>query len=112
MFVFVTLLALQGCRGEVRFAQLGLEVRGLVAVHASRGAVRSHQRERGFVVIESGEVLPGLGRVAGLASERFTVLARLAHSLFELAFVGIFVATGAGQVLPVKLLAGFGLGSV
>ncbi len=46
--------------------------------------------------------------MACLAAQRFAVLSRHAHSLGELAFVRVLVATGASQILPVILLRRLG----
>ena len=72
-----------------------------MAVHASRCPVRSQQRERSLRVIESGQVLPRLGRVARLAPCNSLVRPHLHHAFFELPLVGIRMATGTSQISPV-----------
>lgn len=58
MRVFVTLFAFRWRRAEVSFAQLGLKICRLVAVDASRRAVRSQQPEGSRIVIKRFQVLP------------------------------------------------------
>jgi len=99
--VFVAIFALCRGRPEIHVDQFGPKVRRLVALDASGGAMRAQQRKRGPRVIEAGEFLPRLCRVAGFAPGGDSVGAQLLHGFLELAVVRVSVATGAVQVLPV-----------
>ena len=98
--VLVAVLALHGGGFEIHIDQLGFEVWRFVAVDARRRPMRSEQRELGLGMIESGEFLPRLGAMAGLATDGSFVGAELLHALLELAFMRIVVTTGTVQVLP------------
>ena len=52
-------------------------------------------------MVETGKFLPRFGCVAGLASREGPIGASLLHALFELAFMGIGMATGAIEIAPV-----------
>ena len=107
--VLVAVLALHRGGLEIHIDQLGFEVWRFVAVDARRRPVRSEQRELGLGMIESGEFLPGLGAMAGLATGGSFVGAELLHALLKLAFMRIAVATGTVQVLPAIDSGWFGL---
>ena len=99
--VFVAILALGRRHLEIHVHQLGFKVRRLVAIDASRRTMGAKQWKLGLGVVEARQFLPRLRSVASLASRNRTVGPSLLHSFFELPFVGIIVATGATQVLPV-----------
>jgi len=107
--VLVAVLA-QG-RGslEIHVKEIGFEVWRFVAVDAGRRPVCPEQGELGLGMVETGEFLPGLGGVAGLATGGGSVSPGLGHALVELAFMGIVVATDAVQALPVIDNGWFGL---
>ena len=60
-------------------------------------------------MVETGELFPGLSDMAGLATGGGAIRPGLLHALLELAFMGIVVATGAVQALPVIDNGRFGL---
>ena len=95
MDVFVAVFALSRSRFEIHVDQLRLEIRRLVAIHASCGAMRSQQWEFRFRVIEAGKLLPGLGRVTSFASSHRTVGADCLHPFLELSLVRISMTAGA-----------------
>ena len=99
--ILMTFLTQEGSCREVCLDQLGLHIGRFVAIDASRDPVRSYQWKLSLRVVETREVLPILSGMTGLAANRCTVRARLLHVLGELAFVRIFVAGLAVQVLPV-----------
>ena len=99
--IFVAVFTLFWRLLEVHVNQLGLEVRRFVAVDAGYCAVRSSQRERRGVVVESVQFFPGLSGVTRLAAHRLSVLADLVHALFELALVHVLVAGRAGEIVEV-----------
>lgn len=99
--VLVAVLALHRGGLEIRIDQLGFEVWRFVAVDARRRPMCSEQGELGLGMIESGEFLPGLGAMAGLATGGSFVGTELCHALVELALMRIIVTTGAVEALPV-----------
>ena len=107
--VLVAVLALHRGSLEIHIDQLGFEIRRFVAVDARGCPVCSEQGELGLGMIESGEFLPRLGAMAGLATGGSFVGAELLHALLELAFMRIVVATGTVQVLPAIDSGWFGL---
>ena len=72
-----------------------------MAIGAACRPVRPNERESGFRVIEAGQVLPRLRRVARLASGDGPVRSNLLHAFLELSFMGIRMATRTVQILPV-----------
>lgn len=66
--VFVAVFALGRRRLEVRIDELGFEIRGFVAIDASRRPMRPQQRELGLRMIEAGQFLPRFRGVTGFAS--------------------------------------------
>lgn len=107
--VVVAVLALHGGGFEIHIDQLGFEVWRFVAVDARRGPMCSEQGKLGLGMIESGEFLPRLGAMAGLATGGSFVGAELCHALVELALMGIIVTTSAVEAFPVIDNCGFGL---
>jgi len=107
--VLVAVLALHGGGFEIHIDQLGFEVWRFVAVDARRGPMCSEQGELGLGMIEGGEFLPRLGAMADLATGGSFVGAELRHALVELSLMGIIVATGAVEGLPVIDNRRFGL---
>jgi len=107
--VLVAVLALHGGGFEIHIDQLGFEVWRFVAVDARRGPMCSEQGELGLGMIEGGEFLPRLGAMAGLATGGSFVDAELRHALVELSLMGIIVATGAVEALPMIDNRRFGL---
>lgn len=99
--IFVAIFALRWRCLEVHIDQLGFQVRRLVAAGAAGRPVRSHEREWGFRMIEPGQVLPRLRRVARLASCNDLVRSNLLQAFLELPLMRIRVATRATQALPV-----------
>ncbi len=99
--VLVTLFTLHRRRFEIDVDQLGLKIRGLVAVFASCRTVRPKQRKLRLRMIKPGKVFPRLGCVASFAARPRTVSPHLLHALLELPLVRINMATGARQILPV-----------
>jgi len=98
--IFVTAFTL-GRRGlEIDVRQLGFQIRRSVAIRAGGGAMRSNERKICLGMIESRQLVPRLGRVAGFAARRLTVRSRAAHPLLELSFVRIGVAGRAIKILP------------
>ena len=51
-------------------------------------------------MVETGQLSPGLGGMAGPAAASLSVAGHLEYALAELALMGIFVATRAGQIIP------------
>ena len=109
MHVLVAVLALRRSSFEIDIQQLGFKIWRLVAVDTRGGAVRAQEREFRLRVIESREFPPTLGAVAGLAPSRRAVSPDLLHAFVELPLMGITVATGAVQILPVINSRGLGL---
>lgn len=107
--VLVAVLALHGGGFEIHIDQLGFEVWRFVAVDARRRPMCPEQGKLGLGMIESGEFLPRLGAMAGLATDGSLIGAELPHALLELALMGIVVTTGAVESLPVIDSRGFGL---
>ena len=107
--VFVAVLTLRRGSLEVRIHELGLEIRGFMAVDASRRPVCSQQGKLGLGMIESREFLPGFGGVARFAPGWRSVGSELFHPLFELSLMRIVMAAGAIQILPVIDDGRFGL---
>ena len=107
--VLVAILADGGGCLEIHIHHVGFEVWRFVAIDTGRRPVCSKQWELGLGMVESGELLPRLGAMACLATSGGTVGADLLHALLELSFVGIVVATGAVQALPVINDVRFGL---
>ena len=99
--VLVAVLALRRRGLEVHIHQLSFKIGGLVAINASRSAVRAEQRKLCLRMVEAREFLPRLRGVASFAPRHRTVGPRQLHALFELSLVRIVVATGAVQSLPV-----------
>jgi len=108
--VLVTFLAFEGSGGKVGLDQLSLHIGRLVAIDAGGGPVGTDEREFCLGVVETLEVIPLLGGVAGLAAEGSSVGAQFLHGFGELALVRIFVAGFAIQVFPMVENDGFGGG--
>jgi hypothetical protein len=81
----------------------------LVAFGAGNGAMRTNQREIRSGMIELRHILPFLDRMAERASDWLAALVKRSHTLSELAFVDVLVATRATQLNKV---VDRGLGSV
>ena len=107
--ILVAILTEGGGRLEIHINELGLEVWRLVAVDACSCTVRPEQGKLGLGMVETGELLPRLGGMAGLATRWGAVGADLLHTLVELTLVDILVATGAVQRFPVINDVGLGL---
>lgn len=107
--VLMAVLALHRGGFEIHIDQFGFEVWRLVTVDARGCPMCSKQGKLGLGMIESGEFLPRLGPMAGLATDGSFVSAELLHALLELAFMRIVVATGTVQVLPAIDSGWFGL---
>ena len=101
MDVFVALLALFRRFLEVHVDELGFHVGRLVAIDAGDRAMRAGQRKRGSAVVKTVQFFPGLGRVAGLAAHRLSVLPGLGHPLLELPVMHVFMAGRTRQVFKV-----------
>lgn len=97
--VFMTSLARLGGAFELHFFRADWY---LVASPALHGAVRAQQRELRFRVIKAVHVRPGSRAVAGLASERRVVGARLCHAVFEFPVMHVFVTSRASHVRKVE----------
>ena len=110
--VLMALLALGRRRFEVDVCQPGFQVWWLVAIRTCGCTMGSDQWERSLGVIEPGQFLPRLGRVASFAPSGFSVQTSLAHALLKLPFMRISVTGSAIQVLPAvdgcRLLAELG----
>lgn len=107
--VLVAVLAKGWGRLEIHVDQLGFEVWRFVAVDAGRRPVCPEQGELGLGMVEGGQLPPGLGVVAGLATGWCLIGPELLHALLELALMGIVMATGTVQVLPAIDRGRFGL---
>ena len=105
--VLVTILALGWSRFEVHVHERGLHVRRLVAINAGGRAMRPHEGERSLGVIKSGKLFPRLSGMASFASRRRSISPHHRHACLELRLVGVFVATGAAQILPAINYGGF-----
>ena len=73
MRILVALAASNGCRCEIDVDHRQFHVGRFVAVGAGRGAMRALQWELRLRVVEFRHVLPFLGGVAGLATQRLTL---------------------------------------
>jgi len=101
MDVLMAVLA-QSRRGlEVDVHQSSFEIRRLMAVDASRRAMRTQQGELSLGMIEPRKFFPRFCGVAGLATSGCSIGFRLLHTLFELSLMDVIVAACAAQVLPV-----------
>lgn len=109
MHVLMAVLTLHRSRFEIDIQQVRFKIWRLVAVDARRSAVRTQQREFRLRVIESGELPPTLGGVAGLAPSMSAVSADSLHAFLELPLMRIVMATRAVQVAPVIDNGGLGL---
>ena len=107
--IFVAVFAFGRRRLEIHINELRPQIRRLVAIDTRGGAMRAQQRKRRLGVIESRELLPRLGRVAGFAARWCSAGSHLQHALVELAFVRIGMAAGATQIFPVIDSAGLRL---
>ena len=67
--VGMAVLALGGSFGEVGIDELRAHIRRLVAVDAGDSAMRAGERKPGSLVIETCQIFPSLGGVAGLAPD-------------------------------------------
>ena len=84
---------------EVHILQAGLLRWRTMAVAARHAPVGPKKRKLRFRVVETVELFPVRGCVAGLAAKGGAVGALGLHALPELAFVRIKMASGAGAVL-------------
>lgn len=113
MRIGVTLLALPRGFGEVGIDQLGAKMGRFVAVDAGHGAMRSQQREIGFGVVETGEILPFSCGMAVFAVDSRAIRSQRFHALRKLVVVRIAVTGGTGNILEVvdrcrPVVPGFG----
>ena len=112
VYVLMALLALGRRRFEVDVCQTSFQVWWFVAIRTCGCTMGSDQWEGSLGVIEPGQFLPRLGRVASFAPSRFSVQTSLAHALLKLLFMRISVTGSAIQVLPAvdgcRLLAELG----
>ena len=97
--ILVAPRALLGRRPDHDILHRQFEVGRFVAIEAGNGPVGSNQRIDRRRVVETPNVTPYLGGVAGLAAERFPVWSGLSHSLRKLTLVGIKMAAGACQII-------------
>ena len=74
----------------------------LVTFAASDTSMCADQWKLRFRVVETADVDPGLGAVAGFAAQRGSIGALPGHAVLELALVDIVVAGGASAVLEVE----------
>lgn len=109
MHVLVAVLTLRRSSFEIDIQQIGFKVWRLVAVAARGSAVCAQEREFRLRVIESGEFLPTLGGVAGLAPSLGAVSPDLLHAFLELPLMGIAMTTGAVQIAPMIDNGGLGV---
>ena len=72
-----------------------------MAVDARSSTVGAKQRELRLRVVEAGQFLPGLGRMAGFTTGPLPIGPELFHAFFELTVVNIFVAAGTVEIFPV-----------
>ena len=107
--VFVAIFALGGRAFEIHVQKPGFEIRRLMTADTCRGAVRSQQRKTCLGMVETGQFFPRFRGVTGFATGGGSIRSRLLHAFFELSFVRVIVATGAGQILPVIEHCGLGL---
>lgn len=99
--VFVAIFALRGRVFEIHVQKRGFEIRRLMTADTWRSAVRSQQRKACPGVVETRQFFPRFRGVAGFATCSGSIRSRLLHAFFELSFMRVVVATGAGQILPV-----------
>lgn len=109
VYVLVALFTLRGCGLEIYIKEPGFEVRRLMTADTRRSPMRSQQRKTCLGMVESGQFFPRFRGMAGFASGSGSIRSHLLHAFFELPFMGIIVATGAGQILPVIDHRWFGL---
>jgi len=98
MRILVALIANLGGIGETNMQHGQLHVRRLVAIGAGQSAVRANQWEGGLGVVEPGQILPLLCRVAGQAPQGCAFGIDRRHAFRELTVVNVLVATGAAQM--------------
>ena len=97
------------CTGEIDMRHRQLDNRRLVAFCAGNGAMGTNQREIRSGMIELRHILPFLDRMAEPASNGLAALVQRSHTLSELAFVDVLMATRATQLNKV---VNRGLGSI
>lgn len=68
----------------------------------SNRAVSSNQGKFCFRMVETADVDPGAGAVAGFAAQSNSIGALYSHALLKFAFMGIGVACGAGAVIKME----------
>ncbi len=100
MNVVVALFAGSWGDVEIHIDEASFEGRRPMARLALHGAMRSHQRKGGGGVVEAHQVAPRLRGMADLATVG-SVWRRFCHALAELPLMGVGVATGTRQALPV-----------
>jgi len=99
--VLMAIFALHRSCLEIHIEQFRFQVRRLVAIDASRRAMRAQQSEFRLGMIEPRQLLPRFRNVTGFASGFGSIGPYLQHALVELPFVRIVVATLAIQIVPV-----------
>ena len=72
-----------------------------MAIDAGGGTVGSQQHKTRLRVVETRKLFPRFRGMAGLASRGGSIGTHLLHALFELAFMGIGMTTGAIEIAPV-----------
>jgi len=100
LFGVRVLMALATCCGGARKLNMQhcqLHVRRLVAIGTGHGSMRTYQRKLCTLVVEFREILPFLGRVAGLAAKRLAKSIVCSHSFGKLAFMNVLMASGAAK---------------
>lgn len=92
MRIFMALAAAHRRAGELHMRNCQLEIRRAMTLRTGHGAVRPNQRESCGCMIEPGEILPLLCRVARLASEGLACFIRRSHALRKLTLMNVFMA--------------------
>lgn len=99
--VFVAVLTFRRRRAEIHVDELGLQVRRLVAIHASHRAMLAEQGKVRLAMVETGEIPPILSGMAGLAA-KCSASNHPPHAVAKFSVMRIVVTGGAGEVLKVK----------
>ena len=99
--ILVTCLAFVGRCFEIGAWERSRGVWRAMTSATLRGRMGTGQRETGPGMVEGQELIPCGGGVAGLTLQRLSIQSNLLHDFLESPLVGIGVASGATQVLPV-----------